>query len=489
MPFPDSVDDKLNVEGLNVFSMQDYQIEAAPGRIIDLRGDVRVNGDRAAHLSDLPFVDSRDFNLVGNNVADDTIGLQAFLNASPTKLHYLRSPSVKYRTTSTLTLPIAPGFHLTGESRWLTVIELDASNTPILKFDGTAQFNHNYTLEHFCLQYKVAQAAANTNAIGLQLTGHATESQTHWYYCSFRDLRIHNSRLGLGVKRVTGLIQDTWNCTFERIDFGHTSYGLIDLRSDAAMGYPVNYLNMITHIGQTAPYKGSGAAFAIDGEVRMQCIDVEDWAGIIVENFDGIASLDNFHIERHVGVTGSKLFIIYGTSFTLDNYSISYDASSTGSNYYIIFGDNANYIVGAGKIETSALTGATAITMYGLGASARLNRLGRCNHVGNATWYNREYYEWEATVGTLIENHGSATWDPASVANGAMISTTVTVYGAAIGDPVAVGFSLSVPAGVQLTGAVTAADTVTVTMMNHSGGAVDLGSGILRARIWKDYLV
>jgi hypothetical protein len=74
-------------------------------------------------------------------------------------------------------------------------------------------------------------------------------------------------------------------------------------------------------------------------------------------------------------------------------------------------------------------------------------------------------------------------WDPPSVAAGAFTSTTVTVAGCAVGDCVQVGFTPAVPAGVILTGQVTAANTVTVTLVNHTGAAVDLAAGTLLVRV------
>lgn len=78
---------------------------------------------------------------------------------------------------------------------------------------------------------------------------------------------------------------------------------------------------------------------------------------------------------------------------------------------------------------------------------------------------------------------GTATWDPASVAAGAQVTTTVTVTGAALGDPVAVGFSLDLQ-GMQLTGYVSATNTVTCVLRNGTAGALDLASGTLRATVW-----
>lgn len=89
-------------------------------------------------------------------------------------------------------------------------------------------------------------------------------------------------------------------------------------------------------------------------------------------------------------------------------------------------------------------------------------------------------------AGTAITKHlsGTATWNPASLANGARESIAVTVTGAALGDTVAVGFTTAVPAGMIITGQVTAANTVTVTLYNINAGAQDLASGTVRADVW-----
>jgi len=66
-----------------------------------------------------------------------------------------------------------------------------------------------------------------------------------------------------------------------------------------------------------------------------------------------------------------------------------------------------------------------------------------------------------------------------SLADGAMASQDVTVTGCAIGDIAEATMSVAVPAGLQLSANVTAANTVTVTLVNRSGAAVDLASGNL----------
>lgn len=80
---------------------------------------------------------------------------------------------------------------------------------------------------------------------------------------------------------------------------------------------------------------------------------------------------------------------------------------------------------------------------------------------------------------------GSKTWDPANTADGAMTSTTVTLVGATLGDFTLASFSVAVPAGAILASQVTAADTVTVTLFNKTGGALDLASGTLKVGLFR----
>jgi hypothetical protein len=93
-------------------------------------------------------------------------------------------------------------------------------------------------------------------------------------------------------------------------------------------------------------------------------------------------------------------------------------------------------------------------------------------------------HDWCSTAGVVQAHYrASATWNPPSVADGANTSTTVTVTGAAVGNYARAAFSIAVPAGARLGAEVTAADTVTVTLFNNTGGALDLASGTLRVRV------
>jgi hypothetical protein len=166
---------------------------------------------------------------------------------------------------------------------------------------------------------------------------------------------------------------------------------------------------------------------------------------------------------RRINETGTFIepLIVYdGTTFTFDDYYAEAPSYANGS------------IIRLGN------TGAGAVTVNAGSMAAK----------GFPTSYPSPISVNGATALTFnkigLVHGGQATWNPPSLATGAQQTTTVTVPGAALGDMTQVSFSLSL-AGTRLSSEVTAADTVTVTQRNDTGGAVDLASGTLRVQLIK----
>jgi len=88
-----------------------------------------------------------------------------------------------------------------------------------------------------------------------------------------------------------------------------------------------------------------------------------------------------------------------------------------------------------------------------------------------------------STLFTDVLN-ATATIDPASLADGAGATSTVTVTGAALGDFVMVSapYDLS---GISVTAYISAADTVSIRIQNESGGPLDLASGTWKVKVLK----
>jgi hypothetical protein len=92
-------------------------------------------------------------------------------------------------------------------------------------------------------------------------------------------------------------------------------------------------------------------------------------------------------------------------------------------------------------------------------------------------------------VNTVIRNVSpspfgvSQAWNPGSIANGASESVAVTVPGVVFGMVCYASLGIST-AGMMLTASVSAADTITATLSNNTGGAVDLASSTLT--VWAE---
>lgn len=73
-------------------------------------------------------------------------------------------------------------------------------------------------------------------------------------------------------------------------------------------------------------------------------------------------------------------------------------------------------------------------------------------------------------------------YDPANLADGVGVTTTVTCTGAALGDRTTATFSLDLQ-GVTLNSWVSAANTVSTRFQNESGGPIDLANGVLAVSV------
>ena len=81
-----------------------------------------------------------------------------------------------------------------------------------------------------------------------------------------------------------------------------------------------------------------------------------------------------------------------------------------------------------------------------------------------------------------IKAVGSATWDAASLVDGAGETKSVTVTGAAIGDFVLASMGVDL-VDMTMTAYVQAADTVEVRIQNESTATVDLASTTLKVLV------
>lgn len=79
---------------------------------------------------------------------------------------------------------------------------------------------------------------------------------------------------------------------------------------------------------------------------------------------------------------------------------------------------------------------------------------------------------------------GSKAWDPGAISDGDEEALEITVVGAALGDFVLSSLSVDMLDCV-LSGAVTAADTVTLVIANNTGGSINIDSATAHCLVIK----
>lgn len=92
--------------------------------------------------------------------------------------------------------------------------------------------------------------------------------------------------------------------------------------------------------------------------------------------------------------------------------------------------------------------------------------------------------QFQSVFSEVITYTGTLDLGNAATGSGTFASSDVTVTGAALGDFVLVSLGLDT-IDTAIVGAVTAANTVTVTVLNNTAGAVNLASTTVRIAVLK----
>ena len=167
--------------------------------------------------------------------------------------------------------------------------------------------------------------------------------------------------------------------------------------------------------------------------------------------------------------------------------------ASSRSEWFFYTDNAAPVMAGSGILEKGL--NRIVVTFYHAGAAATtpyVGFTGKASDTIEMGFFNFNLGtiagEWQPAGSTQGQAHGSfygqAVYDPASLADGAGVTTTVTVTGAVLGDIVRHSFSLDLQ-GITMTSYVSATNTVSVRFQNESGGTLDLASGTIRCRVEK----
>jgi hypothetical protein len=96
----------------------------------------------------------------------------------------------------------------------------------------------------------------------------------------------------------------------------------------------------------------------------------------------------------------------------------------------------------------------------------------------------RNRFQFQSVFSEVITHTATLDLANAATGSGTFASSDVTVPGAALGDMVLLSLGVDTVDAV-VAGAVTAANTVTVTLLNNTAGAVNLASTTVRIAVLK----
>lgn len=477
-------------------------------------------------------VSVKDFGAVGDGVADDTAAITAAITSVTTSFGAVHIPRGIYKITSTL--PAPRGVSVYGDGGIATVIKCydcdGFTSTAGVAWDQNMVFYRDFTL----------QAITGTNRTGFRVATLPYSGEQDGYY--LRNLRFFgwDTSIYFGScwqSYVTECYIENTN-TGIRMD-GHAVLDVIDkcqiIHGSGGFGAATN---LGVHFGTTdieANILSNSFIYGFQTCVKMD----EPWHCTVKDNTmlsaappgtGGMIGISFTTVKEHLNITGNMIEaqVQAGSSFTgifgaptftpsngqtvIQNNRIWDDLSAGASSIGIQLNDAGNTNQNNVVIENNNFTGFTTydivvyngnniavqhndcrssgVPTYNIVFSgsqtavfARENRCAKAIFAESAYAINGQLrLDNNTQAGAFVGLRNNATYDPGSLADGAGVTTTVTVTGAALGDFAQASFSLDLQ-GITVTAWVSAANTVSVRFQNESGGVLDLASGTLRVRV------
>lgn len=336
--------------------------------------------------------------------------------------------------------------------------------------------------------------AACVGSSRLYITGNYCAGYTYGISCSSDG--VSNPNLAaVGYVRL-------WTVTNNKIE--NSKAGGYGIQLDGVESYIVSH-NLIRMLGGTYGVRcynsrGLGTAGEVDchkGHINDNHVEVVTNIASAAYSFEGIgdltdclfrdntASSDTATANGVLGLSVSGGVSLKWGAFSFKNlgYSVAIDPNNVAGSVEIadgtIRGANVSMLVDSAYANKTALT-VRNVDMTG-GSVANISANTTFNLILTNTPLVGTNY---VTPNSLITNgyrNGSATYDPASMVDGAGLTTTITVSGAVLGDFAEAAFSLDLQ-GILVTSWISAANTLSVRFQNETGGTIDLASSTLRGR-------
>jgi hypothetical protein len=181
---------------------------------------------RTAQAKMRDVVSVKDFGAVGDGVADDTVAIQAALNAAVGVGLTILVPHGTYKITSTLQWPIDWPVALVGDGVESTLINYTGSSSAISMYDAGASTKYiKSSIENLRLS---GNGSTSTNGINIRQA----------YMIGLRNLRINNFEVGIRIEQ-------TWDVVLGLVTADGNSQNGLELHTEAnAIGcYQCEFFN------------------------------------------------------------------------------------------------------------------------------------------------------------------------------------------------------------------------------------------------------
>lgn len=518
----------MNAEGANVTSDQNYQNLYRALNVKDITG--KINSVKEL----LGVVNVKGYGAVGDGVADDTLAIQAAVDAAKLTRSVVYLPVGSYRVTSPITITANGdvfGCRLEGANAEGTkIISTLAGTTPLFKFQGGSGVFSNVGLSNMTLTVNVAGQGT-----GVYLDGQC--------FGIFDNLRIVNFNYGLWLHNQSAGASTRAN-QFNNIDLSYCINGIRMEQGSGGEGFHANvFNNCFFNVAANQIGFNHVSGYYTNGRFRL-FMWAHDTSAIYLHaggNADqnvGDMTYESFKVGK---LTGAGRFWFsgflrgiggindetslagasYQRGFACTNYWKSVPYGTSGLSAGPLHWPDSAYNGSAGQILslTKPDVGAIVINTYN---NSEENGL----YLGRTGWQQDES---AATLGMFLSSSGAVIktynpagmavvthdnqvalrvvegkvaigdgmpiekflgatvpWDPESLITGATITTTVNIPGAAPGDLVFAGLSSVTSGKILVYASVTSADTVTVTLSNHTGTLLNLPGGTLKIGVMKN---
>lgn len=436
------------------------------------------------------------FGVTGDGSTDDTAAFQAAVTAASVA----NSGILSIGANSTIMIAAAgvvgkSNLRIVGDDRYTSIVKLSiAPTTEFFNFSSKS----NWSIENITVDWNNKTPAGNNSSI----------SATSCTYFEIKDCQIIKmGKFGIGLNACS---QYTVSGNYIEIDTAVNTQNQGILVSEASGastdGFILNNRLNKTAIdlsGSRTTIKGNiiysfkfGAGITTEQASTCYTLLIEDntiYSGTGTDvNLYNCGGIENWAarstIRNNICYSNSGSGIDSGGHHNAIIGNICFNNGTTGGSGITMRYGDATYngsestVIGNVCYDTASTSGTQS---YGYAEeSASLNYITvadnrfKQNDLGStsilATSSTRDFGAIE----------GSATYDPASLVDGAGATTTVTCTGARLGDLVISSFSLALQ-GIMLTAWVDSSNSVSVRFQNETTGTLDLSSGTIRVKAIK----